>query len=118
MPRLLRPALLDIIVSIDRIREATAGKTLSEYSSDWILKHAVERGIEIISEATRRLSREIGPQHPEIPWKQIGAIGNILRHEYDNVVDRVIFEVVQSDLAPLRELIATIEVGMDEPREE
>ena len=115
MQRLARPALQAILDAIDGIQAATAGKSLQSYSGDWLLKHAVERGIEIISEAARRVPPALREQHPEIPWKQIMAIGNILRHDYDRIVDRVIFEVVERDLPTLKDAIAAIESRLDEP---
>ncbi|GJD62729.1 hypothetical protein [Methylobacterium frigidaeris] len=50
-PREFRHALDDILAAIDGIQRATAGKDLADYTGDWLLKHGVQRGIEIISEA-------------------------------------------------------------------
>ena len=117
MDRLVRPPLQAILGAIDGIEAAMAGRTLQEYSSNWLLKHGVERGIEIISEAARRIPANLRDQHPEIPWKQIMAMGNVLRHNYDRIADRIIFEVVEHDLAPLKAAIAAIEAGLEEPFE-
>lgn len=54
---------------------------------------------------------------PETPWKQIIAGGNVLRHNYDSIVDRLIYEVVTRDLPPLQVAVAAIEADLDEPRE-
>ena len=94
-----------------------AGKTLQDYSTDWLLKHGVERGIEIISEAARRIPPDLQSKRPEIPWRQIMAIGNILRHNYDRIVDRIIFEIVERDLPPLKAAVAAIESDLEESEE-
>nr|WP_294507592.1 HepT-like ribonuclease domain-containing protein [uncultured Rhodopila sp.] len=43
------------------------------------------RCLEIISEASRRLPEEMKSRHPSIPWRNVGAAGNIFRHEYEKV---------------------------------
>jgi uncharacterized protein with HEPN domain len=45
------------------------------------------------------------------------AMGNVLRHDYDEIVDRVVFEVVQRDLPPLKAAITAIETALEEPEE-
>jgi uncharacterized protein with HEPN domain len=52
MERLVRPALRNTLEAIDGIAAATQGKTIEDYSRDWLLRHAVQRGIEIISWAS------------------------------------------------------------------
>lgn len=77
---------------------AVAGKTLADYQSEWVIKHAVQRGIEIISEASRLLPEEAKALHPEIPWPRVRAIGNVLRHEYHGLSDTIIWRVVVDEL--------------------
>jgi uncharacterized protein with HEPN domain len=48
MARLIRPALKAILEAIDGIGAATQGKTIDDFASDWLLRHGVQRGIEII----------------------------------------------------------------------
>jgi uncharacterized protein with HEPN domain len=83
------------------IREAQSGKTLADYQSSWVLRHAIHRGIEIISEASRALPDEVVGLEPQVPWKQIRAIGNVLRHEYHGLSDRIIWGVVVDELPAL-----------------
>lgn len=117
MSRLARPALQSILQAIDGIERSMAGKTVEAYGADWLLKHGVERGIEIISEATRRIPRPVLDTHPEIPWKEIMAVGNILRHNYDRISDAIVYEIVRKDLPPLKAAVAAMEASLDEPRE-
>ncbi len=117
MQRLARPALRAILDAIDGVERAMAGKSLQEYSADWLLKHGVERAIEIISEAARRIPPALQRERSEIPWRKVMAMGNILRHDYDHIADRVIYEVVARDLAPLKAAVAAIESHLDEPEE-
>jgi uncharacterized protein with HEPN domain len=61
----------------------------------------VERGAEIVSEASRRLPDALKSRHPQIPWKRVAGIGNVLRHDYDVVSARVLWNLARNDLAPL-----------------
>jgi len=55
----------------------------------------------IVSEASRRLPESFRHKHPELPWKQIMGIGNVLRHDYDTVVDAIVWETTHEGLGPL-----------------
>ena len=115
--RLVRPSLRDILDAIEHIDSAMAGKTEEALARDWMLRYAVQRAIEIISEASRRIPERLTARRPEIPWREVKAIGNILRHEYDHIADRVIHDLIRADLAPLKAAIIAIEGSLDEPEE-
>ena len=100
-PTILR--LSDIIEAIEHIRSATTGLDLSAFQGNWEKRWLVERGIEIISEASRRLPDELKARHAEIPWPRIAAIGNVLRHEYESVSAPIIWKLVVEDLPVLEE---------------
>ncbi|MBB5763095.1 HepT-like ribonuclease domain-containing protein [Methylorubrum rhodesianum] len=70
-----RHALDDMLGAVDGIAQATAGRSFEAFCSDWLLKHGVERGIEIISEASRAVPDAVKALRPEIPWHQVRAIG-------------------------------------------
>jgi uncharacterized protein with HEPN domain len=113
MERLVRPALRAILEAIDGIETATRGKTIDDYHADWLLRHGIQRGIEIISEATRRVPSELLASRLEVPWKQITGIGNVLR-EYHRVSDSVIWNVVQRHLSPLKMAIMQMDRDLNE----
>lgn len=77
-------------------------------SSDWLLKHAVQRAIEIISEASRALPDDVKELHPDIPWPQVRTIGNVLRHEYHGLSDRIIWGVVVDELPALKIAVTSL----------
>jgi uncharacterized protein with HEPN domain len=114
-PRLVRPALRAILDAIEGIEDATRGKTLDDFSTDWLLRHGVQRGVEIVSEAARRIPPELQARQPNIPWTQIIGIGNVLRHEYHRVSDALVWNVVQEYLPPLKAAASVIEAELEEP---
>jgi len=56
---------------------------------DWRERWLVERGVEIISEASRHLTDDLKARHPEIPWSKVAAIGHVLRHACERVASDV-----------------------------
>lgn len=108
MARKVDHTLHDILEAIERVESVTSGKTLAEFEASWQLRYIVQRAIEIISEASRRIPAELQAAYPEIPWRKVMAIGNVLRHEYHGLSDKVIWGVVIDELPKLKIAIAAI----------
>jgi uncharacterized protein with HEPN domain len=88
------PVLDEMLKAIDGIQTAVTGKTFSDFEKEWLLRHGVQRDIEIISEASRRLPADIKARHPAIRWAAIAGIGNVLRHDYHSISNKVIWAVI------------------------
>lgn len=84
------------------IEEFTNGMDFEAFRSNPMAVAAVERKLLTIGEAAVRLGREVPSIIPEIPWRQVRDLGNLLRHEYDKVDLAIIWQTVIDDLAPLR----------------
>ncbi|MBX3444106.1 MAG: DUF86 domain-containing protein [Planctomyces sp.] len=80
-----RAALWDMLTAARAVVSLVDGKTLDNYVADLMLRSAVERQVEIIGEAARRVSREFQDKHPEIPWRPIQAQRQVLAHEYGEI---------------------------------
>ncbi len=104
--------LRDILDTIARVETKIAGKQFEEFQADWEFRFAVQRAIEIVSEATRRLPEELKSTRPEIRWRSVAAIGNILRHEYHTISDRVVWNAVHEDFPPLKAAIEAITASL------
>jgi uncharacterized protein with HEPN domain len=109
--------LYDIRPEIAHIESEMRGKTLGSFAESWQLRHAIQRCIEIISEATRRLPKAVTEKYPGVPWRQVCDIGNVLRHEYDRVADKAIYDVIRDHLPALKAAIEEIDANLDEPDE-
>lgn len=109
MPPDLRDAsyVWDILEEARHVLEFTAGLTFEEYRSRRVVNAAVERCIEIIGEAARRLSDEFKAAHAAIPWAKIVAQRNVLAHEYRDVRHEKIWQVVIEELPPLVDALKT-----------
>jgi uncharacterized protein with HEPN domain len=84
MPRSVLLRLTDIRDTIDGIQNLAAGVAFDTFAIDRVMQRALERGPEIISEASRHIPDDLKAPVPDIPWRQIAAIGNLLRHEYQH----------------------------------
>ena len=93
--------LRDIQEAIGRIEQHAAKGRLAfegdELIQTWIVHH-----LQIIGEATRRLSSELQAKHPEIPWSRIIGMRNILVHDYFAIDAEAVWQVVEHDLPNLK----------------
>jgi uncharacterized protein with HEPN domain len=87
--------------AIELIEEYVRERQREDLDREPMLRQAIERNIEIISEASRRVPQVMKARHPEVPWREIAAIGNILRHEYPGVNRDIIWRIAINDLRPL-----------------
>jgi uncharacterized protein with HEPN domain len=100
-----RGALRDILHNIDLAERFTEGRTFESFQSDELHLYAVTRCLEIISEASRRLSDELKARHSSIAWKGMAGAGNVYRHDYREVAALRIWDAVRFALPPLRKVV-------------
>lgn len=93
--------LRDILENIEAIREFTRAMNYSQFAADRRTLYAVVRALEIISEATRRLPDDLKARYAHIDWVAIAAAGNIYRHEYEGVDDKLIWQTLRHGLETL-----------------
>ena len=74
--------LKDILHAIEKIERYTKDVTFSEFKKNEFVKDAVIRNFEIIGEASNNIPLIIQQAHPNIPWRQMIALRNLLIHEY------------------------------------
>lgn len=106
--RLLQDYLNDIQESIIDIRDFTRGMTADQFSVDRKTIKAVVRCLEVIGEASNKISQDIRRKYPDVPWAEIIGMRNRLIHEYFGVDIDVLWQTIQEDLEPLYILIKKI----------
>ena len=86
--------------------ETTHGRSKDEVMLDGVLFRAIVRSIEIIGEATKKLSEEFKFANPEIEWKKIGRTRDILIHVYFDIDNDIIWNIITDKLPPLQLFIS------------
>ncbi|MEZ5785932.1 MAG: HepT-like ribonuclease domain-containing protein [Xanthobacteraceae bacterium] len=97
--------MTDIIRNIDLARSFVEGLTYEAILADIRTVYATTRCLEIISEASRRLPNDMKARYPSIPWADIAGAGNIYRHNYEDVLEKVLWHTIHHALAPLRAVV-------------
>lgn len=95
--------LSDIIHWIDKIEEKSAKLfDFENYSKDQDLQDIIERRLSRITEAARKIPKEWRQKHPEVPWEEIVGMGSVLRHNYDSINPKIVWNTVRTSLTPLK----------------
>ena len=108
--------LTDIIEAIEHVSVVLDEMPLEAFEQDWRMRWLVERGFEIISEASRHLPPDMKARHQEIPWSKVAGIGNVLRHGYESVSAPVMWNLVRDDL-PLPDKVCRQELAREQASE-
>ena len=100
--------LWDMLDAALAVESFVRGKTYEEYLSNRMMRGAVERHIEIIGEAARRVSVATRQAHPAIPWRAIVGQRNVLAHEYDEVLHEAVWGIATKGIPELIAALRTI----------
>lgn len=100
--------LTDIFESIELIEKYTEKLSYKKFLENNETQDAVMRRIEIIGEATKNVPLKIRKEYPDIPWKQMAGMRNMLAHEYFGIVMKRIWDTTQKDLPKLKKQILKI----------
>jgi len=101
MPRDFRVYLEDILSAIQKIKSYTSGLSLQDFLQDDKTFDAVVRNLEVIGEAAKHLPEEARKRTPDIDWKKIAGLRDILIHEYFGIDGEIVWDVVRHKLPPL-----------------
>ena len=105
-----------ILDAITNIEMDTAGYDFDKFRKDRRARQLVERNLEILSEASRRLPKELKDLEAHIPWRAVAGIGNILRHDYHETYPTVLWDTCNKDLKPLKDAVERIGRSIDADR--
>ena len=122
-----RVYLAHILECIQKIERFTAGER-ERFLADELVQDAVLRNFEVIGEAAKRLDDAYRAAHPEIPWRSLAGLRDVLIHQYEGVDLERVWGFVERDLPGLKRAMAGLLppldqlerelAGEDEPPEE
>lgn len=91
----------DMLGAAREVMEFCAGQTWEDYTRSKQLRRSVERSIEIVGEAARRVSPETQSLHDRIPWSRIIPARHRLAHEYDGLDDAIVWSIATKHVPAL-----------------
>ena len=102
-----RVYLAHILECIQKIERFTADGE-DRFLADVMVQDAVLRNFEVIGEATKRLDNAYRATHPEIPWRAVAGLRDVLIHQYEGVELERVWAIVERELPGLRAAIAAL----------
>ncbi|MEX0980607.1 MAG: DUF86 domain-containing protein [Bacteroidales bacterium] len=97
-----------ILQSIDRILKYISKKDRVSFTADHLTQDAVVRQLEIIGEATKRISMTLRSNNPDVPWSEMSGMRDILIHDYIDVDLDIVWRTASESIAELKELLENI----------
>lgn len=93
--------LWDMLQACREIRGFMQGVKRADFMADRKLCLAIERALEIMGEAARRVSDKFQTDHPQIPWHRLRGMRNVLAHEYGQIDHEIIYKTVTDEVPKL-----------------
>ena len=118
MPRDYRVYLGDMLIAAERIGSYASGLTYQAFRGDTRTIDAVLRNLEVLGEAAKQVPETLRSKHPDIEWRKLTGLRDILIHGYFGIDLDIIWDIVDTKLGPLTEQLSALirQLEDDEPR--
>ncbi|MFQ5445878.1 MAG: DUF86 domain-containing protein [Saprospiraceae bacterium] len=103
-----RIRLQHILDAIEEVKSFTKGISAEDFMDSTMIISACIRQLEVIGEASNRLTDELMNQNPQVNWSQIIGLRNLLIHQYFGVDEMLLWEIIQQDLPEFEEKVKAI----------
>ena len=105
--------LRDILEASQKAMQFVEGMSHEIFSNDEKTQYAVVRALTVIGEAAKKIPKSVQNRFPDVPWKLMAGMRDIVVHEYFSVDFKRVFETVRQDLPPLTGAIARMLIEME-----
>ncbi|MEN4005760.1 MAG: DUF86 domain-containing protein [Methanobacteriaceae archaeon] len=108
MKRTYKMYVEDILESMDKIERYISDLTYETFEKNDLVVDAVIRNLEIIGEASKNIPENVRGKYPDIPWKRMIGLRNIVIHEYFGVDLTIIWKIITKNLPETRSEIESM----------
>src|SRR3989344_1350042 len=105
MPKDFRIYLEDVLECIKNIEDYVKDYSYLEFSKNKMMRDAVIRNLEIIGEAVKNVPVEVRNKFPEIDWKKIAGLRDILIHAYSGINEQILWDIVENKIPTLKKQV-------------
>lgn len=103
-----KPFLLHIMDEINYLLQHSKRLSYNKFIHDETLKRSFVRSLEIIGEATKNLPKTFTGKYPEVPWKDIAGLRDVLVHQYFGINYKKVWDIVKNKIPKLKGQIQNI----------
>ncbi len=100
--------LQHILDAISEIETYTENVDFAQFSSNSMLFNACIRQLEIVGEAVNRLSDDLIANNPDVEWRKVTGLRNMLIHEYFGIDDKLIWAIIHKNIPDLKNKVSVI----------
>lgn len=111
MSREWRLYVADMKARCQRVAEYTAGLSREDFQSTRMVYDATLRNLELLGEAARNVPDEARALAPDIPWRRIVGVRNVLIHGYLGIDNDIIWDIVRNEVEKLLVALEKLEAA-------
>jgi uncharacterized protein with HEPN domain len=104
--------LRDMLDATQKVIRYTADRELATFAADEMAYDATLRNLEVLGEAAKKIPEEIRQRHPQVDWRGVAGLRDILAHAYFALDDETLWKIVRTDIPRLLEQLREIETTL------
>lgn len=105
----MSPSLIDFLRHIQKelqfLTERSSGLTFEQFTDDDLVSRAFIRSLEIVGEACKKVPDEIRYKYPEVDWRRLAGLRDVLIHQYFQVDYAIVWDVIQNNVPSAKDWI-------------